>query len=66
MMPADKMRPNAFDSESLMTLSLLGELELGSYMMGVFKSGQAMGKRSRIEENGERITTGIWGKDGND
>ena len=43
MMPAKKMRQVAFDSEFLTALSLLGEMELGSYMvMGVFKSGQAM------------------------
>jgi hypothetical protein len=43
MMPAKKMRQVAFDSEFLTALSLLGEWDLGSYMvMGVFKSGQAM------------------------
>jgi hypothetical protein len=62
MMPANKMGQIAFDNGSLMTLSLLGELQLGSYtMMGVFKSGQAMSKRSRIEK-GERVrlVSGEW------
>jgi hypothetical protein len=66
-MPAKKMKQIAFDNGLVTTWSLLGEMGLGSYvLLGVFKSGQVMGERSRMENwrrmrvvSGRRTATAV-------